>query len=218
MEQIVTARETREFCSGNAPSDAVLSQYCGCEGTIFRGQHFSNMDLTGFKLSDSEFLNVKFSNVTFSNMYLEDCNFTTCILDNVTFESRCLFKRVNWNQTVFSGVNVSGLSVCNGSSSDVVVGGEEGSGSGSVELVNVLEGGNSTCDDMEVKCKKKKEDNENIYRDLFLVSGAAFPGNVASAIAVYFLRRNYWLGNRDTHVYTVCIELLPAAAVSLFIC
>ena len=198
VEQIITARETREFCSGNASSDAVLPQYCGCEGTIFRGQQFSNMDLSGFKLSDSKFLNVTFSNVTFSDMDLEDCTFTACVLDNVTFESRCLFKRVKWNQTVFSGVNVSGLSVCNGSSSDVVVGGEENSGSGEggrLELVNLLEGGNSTCSDMEVKCKKKKKENKNIYRDLFLVSGATFPGNVASAIAVYFLRRNYWLGN-----------------------
>lgn len=193
----MAAREIREFCRGTAPSDAMLPQYCGCEGATFRGQHFSNMDLTGFKLSSSDFLNVTFNNVTFSDVYLEDCNFTSCVLDNVTFESRCSFKRVNWNQTVFSGVNVSGLSVCNGS---VVVGGEENSGSGegvSVELVNVLEGVNSTCGDVEVECKEKKRSNKNIYRDLFLVSGAAFPGNVASAIAVYFLRRNYWLGNGD---------------------
>lgn len=218
MEQITAARDMREFCHDDVPKDAILSQYCGCEGTTFRGQHFSNMTLSGFKLTDSDFFNVTFTNVTFSDLYLENCNFTTCVLENVTFESRCAFKLVNWNQTVFSGVNVSGLSVCNGSTSEVVEEENAESGDGGivrVELVTVLEGVNGSCEDVEVKCEEKKR-NKNIYRDLFFVSGAAFPGNIASAIAVYFLRRNYWLGSEQ--IYTTQTNAAICFLVSLLVC
>lgn len=199
VAQVTDAQVTsrfRSFCHQGARVDATLTDYCGCEGATFSGQHFSNMDFNSFKLSDSIFHNVTFTNATFSDLSLEKCNFTGCVLDNVTFVSRCSFNHVHFNQTTFSHVNASGLSVCNNGSVTELVGrrgggsGESGDG-GIRELVAVLESKNTSCED--VKCEES-EKSGNIYRDLFLVSGSAFPGNIASAIAVYFLRRNYWLG------------------------
>ena len=211
MEQVTEAESDRHFtafCHAEADPNASLSDYCDCEGANFTGQHFSNVNLTSFNLTNSAFRNVTFTNVTFSNVSLESCNFTGCVLDNVSFESRSTFHDVNWDQMTFNRVNVSGLSVCNGSVSESVesVGdGEGGSGEGDIgELGTVLLGETSaSCEDVEVECEGR-EKGSHVYRDLFLVSGSAFPGNIASAIAVYFMRRNYWMGR--PHAPTVHVE------------
>ena len=182
--------EFKSFCGREVPASGPLSDYCGCEWTRFSGQNFADLEISNFKLTDSVFHNVKFTNVTFSDISLKRCNFTECVLENVWFKSQCSFDRVSWNQTVFSGVNTSGLDVCDGK----VVEGEcgdncEGVG---VDPVTVLEGRNNSCEDGEVECEEK--DSSTVYRDLFLVSASSFPGNIASAFAVYYLRRNYWMG------------------------
>ena len=198
------AKDFENFCHRKAHTDAVLQDYCGCEGAYFSGQHFTNINLDNFQLTSSDFHNVTFTNVTFSDSLLADCTFTMCVLDSVKFELNSTFDHVDWNHTAFSGVNVSGLSVCNGSARNVdgsVVGSGEGE---SGELVRVLIGGNASCADVEVECEER-ETSDTVYRDLFLVSGSAFPGNIVSAVAVYFLRRNYWMGKHGSseRIYTV---------------
>ena len=74
-------------------------------------------------------------------------------------------------------------------------GGCKGRLSGEV-VTSLTEGVNSSCEGVsgeEVECEEGEESGR-LYRDLFLVAAAASPGNIASAIAVYFMRRNYWMG------------------------
>ena len=182
----------KSFCHTQAPANASLSDYCGCEDASFRGLQFTNVDFSNLKLSYSSFYNVTFTNVTFTDFSLEQSNFNVCVLENVRFVSRCSFNHVNLHQTVFNRVNTSGLSVCDG---EVEEGRNEGGCDGNCEddvIVNAQEGGNGSCDNVEVECEET--DNSDVYRDLFLVSASSFPGNIASAIAVYFLRRSYWMG------------------------
>ena len=119
-----------------------------------------------------------------------------CELNNVIFGARSQFKRVDWNQSVFHCVNVSGLSVCGGEMVGWGSGEECNDHNVSDEMVTMTEGGNVSCDgvkDVKVECEALNEDT-SLYRDLFIVAAAAVPGNIASAIAVFFMRRNYWMG------------------------
>ena len=52
----------------------------------------------------------------------------------------------------------------------------------------------STCSDDLYNNVISKSDDFCVYRDSFLVAASALPRNIASAFAVYFLRRNYCLG------------------------
>lgn len=45
----------------------------------------------------------------------------------------------------------------------------------------------------EFDCPEEEEDDDRVYRDNFIISASALPGNIVSAIAVYFLRRNGWV-------------------------
>ena len=197
--------ETARFCHHSPPSNVSLYDYCGCDRSSFTDQHFTNTHFSQFKLSHSNFHGVKFSNVTFTNSVIEDSNFTNCSLENVRFGEKMRLIRVRWYHTVFTGVNVTGLISCGGEVKGGG-GGEGGSGGGGEwgELVMALEGGNASCGEEgeEVKCEKE-EDEESVYRDLFFVAASATVGNIASAIGVYYMRRNYWMGQ-----YTI---ILPSS-------
>ena len=102
-------------------------------------------------------------------------------------------------------VNVTELTSCEGVVEGVRV--EEGSGEDSEpgDVVRVLEGNNTSCAGREkVECEVEEEEDK-VYRDLFLISFAATPGNIASAIAVYFMRRNYWMG--QSVCVCVCVAM-----------
>ena len=203
MEQVTDIQKQHDFNSfchhqqqQSSSKHISLSDYCGCDGITFVGENFTNAEFRNVKISHCLFEDVTFSNVTFSDFYLEDCSFIDCELNNVTFGARSQFKRVDWNQSVFHCVNVSGLSVCGGEMVGWGSGEECNDHNVSDEMVTMTEGGNVSCDgvkDVKVECEALNEDT-SLYRDLFIVAAAAVPGNIASAIAVFFMRRNYWMG------------------------
>ena len=198
VQQITDAdRQTAfsHFCHHSTPENVSLYDYCSCGGVSFHDQHFSNTHFTNFQLSLSNFHNVAFTNVTFTDSLFENCNCTNCSLDGVVFGEGAQLGHVGWYGTSFTGVNVTGLSSCGG---EVRGGGGGGGGEAASgefgELVRVLKGGNASCEGVRgVECEKEEEEG-SVYRDLFFVSASATVGNIASAIAVYFMRRNYWMG------------------------
>jgi hypothetical protein len=195
VEQVTKSDKRSEFsrfCHHSTPENVSLYDYCGCDGASFSDQHFSNTHFANFHLNLANFHNVQFTNVTFTDSLLESCNFTNCTMENVVFGERTQMVHVGWYATGFVGVNVTGLSSCEG---EVIGGGGGEVGSGEFgELVRVLEGGNATsCEGVrQVECEGKEEGS--VYRDLFFVAASASVGNIASAIGVYFMRRNYWMG------------------------
>ena len=203
VEQVTKADQRSEFsrfCHRSTPENVSLYDYCGCDGASFSDQHFSNTRFANFQLNLADFHNVRFTNVTFTESLLESCNFTNCTMESVVFGEGTQMVRVGWYASDFVGVNVTGLSSCEG---EVIGrgGGEVGSGEFG-ELVRVLEGGNATsCEGVgQVECEG--EESGSVYRDLFFVAASASVGNIASAIGVYFMRRNYWMGQSIVqHMY-----------------
>ena len=102
------------FCHRETPDDASLYDYCGCRGTTFHDQNFTNANFTKFTLTHSTFHGVRFTNVTFTDSVFESCNFTDCYLEDVRFGSESYVIDVRWERTVFVRVNVSELGACEG--------------------------------------------------------------------------------------------------------
>ena len=199
VQQITTQRDNdrlEAFCNTTvAGSVESLEPYCDCGTTLFSDMEiedtqFKNLRMDGVIFSNVSFFNVSFSSVVFNGTQFTDgCQFIESNISssyfNATFFENITLDSVTIESSLLCSMNGSGLKVVSSTRLNASML-EEGA----------LKTGRVKCreedsDFKEIKCKSS---NSQIYRDSFFVTASAFPGNVASAIAVYFLRRNYWLG------------------------
>ena len=188
--------------------------YCGCNLTIFQDFTISNAHLESWMVGKATFSNVTFNNVTFNNVIINSSQF----IDNCVFRNSVVknskFVNLNWDGVSLESLNISSSFIC-----DLRGNNETMSLPMLLYLYNTsLNGGrplnqttnitspsellinpgvnSTTCDKnlLESKIDCEIPDSFTVYRDSFFISASALPGNIASAIAVYFLRRNYWLG------------------------
>ena len=214
--------EFDNFCSKNVTdiNSTTLPDYCGCNGTVFHDSIISDVHLEKWNVSDVVLNNVTFERVNFSDVSFTntdfvsgssfiDCNFhhsqiLNSFLDNFTFDSLSLFDSrlcgtTATNITVRNSLTISNTSINSyqNSTPTVVL---EGNSSFFMDLlefkyVNISNDSCATGDVNEwpIQCLLK-EDDFRVYRDSFFISASALPGNIVSAVAVYFFTRKYWLG------------------------
>ena len=205
------------FCTQNVstPPDS-LQLYDGCHNTTFEGVTFESFGLSNWRIS-ATFSNVTFHEVNFTNVVFKDCEFRNCKIRQVRFNSTYLVNSI-WEDVALESVTFSSSDVCglvaqNTSveglltMSNVDVNGRRISNETQVNRTLFLQlvesDSNATCLNSngygDVKCGEV--DDNRVYRDNFFVAASALPGNLVSAAAVYFLRRNYWLGE----LYGLCM-------------
>lgn len=200
------ADDLQKFCNKTtnfSPTDKVIS-YCGCSSSVFQDTVISHQQLEKWRINNVLFTNVTFLNVTFDYVLFNSTEFRECKFLNSTF-TRLFFNATNFNDVQFESVNIVPTSLCLFSNKS----------EGAVTLENVTINGrmaesrhfniselwtflepevNSTCSENQYADIMCRSDDFRVYRDSFIVSGSAIPGVLVSATAVYFLRRNYWLG------------------------
>ena len=232
VNQINTDRDEenfKKFCNRNVtltPSDSITA-YCDCSNTVFFNFTLQDTTLDNCRIKDVTFSNVTFVNVSFINFAFDVVAFNHCHFTDSDFTHTC-FNATNFDNVSFSSVGFYSSSLCNLTGSFVKIENNSlNSGDITYEVFNTLFESVLDLDgDCDVdRCYKEAcEDNSRVYRDSFFVSASAFPGNIASAFAVYFLQRNYWLGKSETFYHQkyylpFCLLLspLPVIAFSLLI-
>ena len=215
ISELTTQKDLEEFerfCNNtvNVTGWSHMEAYCDCSQTVFSDVTLTDSELRNFRIHDVLFSNVSFQNINFDSVVFNstqfvDCqfyesNFTDSLFNSTQFEN-VLFHSVNIHSSSLCSMNGSAVEVCNNSLilEEVDVNGDQVD----YEMLNtsafqerVLNRGNGQkCSEnkllRQIQCKPP---DNRVYRDSFFVSASALPGNIASAIAVYFLRRNYWLG------------------------
>ncbi len=198
VDQITTQKNAEDFevfCNRTITADSYnenLKSFCGCRNTIF-----TDMDIKDTQFSDFRMDGVVFSNVTFTNV-----SFSAVVFNGTEFSGGCQFRDSKFstsyfNATYFEDVTFDSVSIessllCFMNGSGIRIG---NSTALSAEMFEQVENqDNVNCEDEDYKDIECKAPKSGIYRDSFFITASALPGNVASAIAVYFLRRNYWLG------------------------
>ena len=179
--------------------------FCGCPETDYH-----NVTLEGIRLANTwwgqdsiisdlivkggSIKEVWFNNVTMDTVYFQD----VVIHDAYFFNS-------TWNNVYFSNVTyIDNSSFCGIKNETSPA---HSSNEGQVSTLGSLTA-NWSCDSAltpPANCliKELEVDLEKEYFYDFLIAASAFPGNVVSAIAVYFLTRSYWLGKGN--VMCVCV-------------
>ena len=206
MDQITKRADQNNlnrFCNESSLSSAAdMRSICDCSSTFFEDAVIRDLELKEWQINDVQFDNITFVNVTFDDVLFNSTNFRNCKFQNSTFRS-LHFKAVSFDNVVLDTVAIMPRSFCllsNGSAGDVDMGNVTVNGTildwvvNASQLQEYLDGLSSQkCvgPEFDIICHS---DDFRIYRDSFIVSASALPGNVASAIAVYVMRRNIWLG------------------------
>lgn len=198
------------FCNQNVSTlPESLQQYDGCSNIRFEGVIFESFSLRNWKIS-ATFSNVTFQELNFTNVVFQDCEFKNCRIQQVWFDSTYLVNST-WEEVALESVMFSSSDICG-----VVARNTSIEGLVTMSNVNVSNwriynetevnttlfqqlvdtDSNVTCLNTmgygDVRCGEAHDNR--VYRDNFFVAASALPGNLVSATAVYFLRRNYWLG------------------------
>lgn len=165
--------------------------------------------------SSTSYTNVTFNHITFSDWVFVDALlnrsvFNRCVFNGVTFRrvnatsalfvngsgTAMFFDTAVLHSTGFCGLNVSNFTIVGGQVTNVTVNGR--SVSNQTALLEALWEGKpppSPCSAPSAGSPyTSKVDKYQVYQESFYIAGSALPGNILSAVAVYFLRRNYWLG------------------------
>ena len=210
INELTTAKDAaifEEMCNTTVTEDD-LGKFCGCSNTMFENFILRDTKFQNFKINDVTFYNASFTSVNFDNILFNQTEFIECQFIECNF-TKTLFNATDFNGVEFRSIRIGSSSMCPLNSSDVEVenfvtslnvnisGRSVGNRTFDTASFNkVLSLGSSHGCDLkvdreEVSCTPP---SSRLYRDSFFVSASAFPGNIASAFAVYFFRRNYWLG------------------------
>ncbi len=200
-----------KFCDRNVTSSDVslslLDSLCDCTQTTFHGSVIGDVLVEDWIIS-ARFIGTSFGRTHFSNVLFKDCEFVDCAMDGVALHSAHFVNSrltglslsdATIQESQFCGVHGEKISIRNVTIEDVLVNGREAENSTVfVSLLNTSEGcSNGKVEKIEesvdVDCREI-DDDDRVYRDNFIIAASALPGNIVSAIAVYFFRRNYWLG------------------------
>ena len=223
-----------EKCQTNVTDfdPSLFQSYCGCNSTVFQDFTVSNVDIHSWMIGRATFSNITFSNVTFDDViirnqsqFIDSCEFHNCTFKNSKFV------QLTWNEVNIESVHIQSSEICDLRGMDVIltpslvvynssINGNYFNNTSIVKSSDVLmeNGANSTCniDHLSSILECRIPDSFALYRDSFFVSASALPGNIASAIAVYFFRRNYWLGKTCTRICNVSFSSpLPSLTVLL---
>ena len=200
------AEELKRYCNSSATFSGPtnLVPFCDCSSTRFEAITVSDQELKNWKINDVLFQNATFYNITFDSVLFNNTEFRDCKILNSTFIG-AYFNSTKFIDVLFQSVDFLPNSVCISEDSegelilDDISMNIEG-GKSDIHLSSSpnwagMDGGISTgCTAKEYTNMHCSSDDFRVYRDSFFVSAAALPGNIASAIAVYYLRRNHWLG------------------------
>lgn len=187
--------------------DYPLQEFCGCQGTEFSGAVFRDEAVKNWTISNATFTNTQFTGVNMSEAVFLNSTFVNVSFHNVLVE-RSFVLHCSWSEVSASGTllqasqlcglelinsDLSELSLANVTVNSVLVGLYQQTNTSLLE--ELLDSpSNQSCDERDlppVVCREP--DSFKVYRDSFFVSASALPGNIASAIAVYYLTRKYWL-------------------------
>ena len=203
------AEDFREMCNVTVQEDT-LERFCGCSNTMFANFALEDTQLKDLMLGDVIFSNVSFRNVSFDTVLFSGTEFVNCEFSESNF-TRTLFKGTDFNHVLFNSVSIRLSSMCPLNSTGVVdvtnlwthqnvnisghrVDNRTFDTDSFARAVNAAES-IGVCDlQVEYEDVICTAPDSRVYRDSFFVSASAFPGNIASAFAVYFFPRNYWLG------------------------
>ena len=218
VEQINDRAEADRFygASCNATiSDLVLSttqlaRLSHCSSTSYRNVTFDRAEFTGWTFSDASLTSSVFKGCVFNRVSFQKVNFSAVHFVNGS-STELLFDSVVLNTTDFCRFNASHPTSLNSLVIDTVVNGR-GVGNQTALLEALVEGlpPPTACSFPPAgSVYSPTSDKYQVYRESFFVAGSALPGNVLSAVAVYFLRRNYWLGalplQYSLHLFTLTL-------------
>ena len=188
-----------------------LSSYCGCSDAEFVGVSVSNQTIKAWNIHNAFFHNVTFSDVIFDSVLFNNTDFKDCRV------VRGKLKDVYFNASKLSGlvflqsVEIEDDSLCVSRDSDGRIVLANATADEEEKQLSQVESSKSKTSRLEsdggcelenpasVQCSF---DDFRVYRDSFFVSASGLPGNLASAIAVYYLRRNHWLGKAGSVLQT----------------
>ncbi len=130
----------------------------------------------GVSFYNGHFVNTTWRNIEFVNVTFNNTNFCDINTQNISFTATTFINSTLNNNISLDGVSTDNLTML--FNSDLLT---------------------STCDQRiapPTNCITPQEevDLKQEYFYDFLIASSAFPGNIVSAIAVYFFRRSYWLG------------------------
>lgn len=196
-----------KFCNVTVNGTSVdLAKYCDCGQTVFSEFELADLELKRFRVNDVIFSNVSFININFDSVMFNRTQFINCQFHDSNF-TRSFFNYATFDNVLFDSVNMASSSLCSVSGSAVEIQGSStvwenvdvnGNNSNPSEFKKLLnQNAHQNCGDSVYNLLKKIQCNppdSRVYRDSFFISASAFPGNIASAFAVYFFRRNYWMG------------------------
>lgn len=202
-----------------ANSDS-LQELCECADTAFHNITIRNLKLRVWSLERATFIDVSFLQVNFSQVELTASTFVNCTFKDVHFKS-VLLNKSSWENVTLDNVLIESTKICN---SHIV--GTSIENNSTLIMRDVLMGENELLEeyvndstfahlvlsaeascpssskiskDTNVECESS--DDYKIYRDNFIIAASATPGMIVSSIAVYFFRRNFWMGTSVSYNY-----------------
>lgn len=242
VSQINDARNAEDFqalCNTTVVggTDAQgLKEYCGCGSTVFSNITIVNTQLHMIKFNEVTFNKVSFRNVSFDQVLFNGTEFIECQFQDSSF-TRTLFNATDFSGGLFDSVSFKTSSLCPQSLQDMQV--DDFTTLGNVNISglradnrtfntstfdSLINSDGDNGDSKKESCDLQVQFEEvvcspfdnRVYRDSFFISASALPGNIASAFAVYFLRRNYWLAF-SLFCSTVSSFLLYVSNVEAFV-
>ena len=176
-----------------------------CSSTSFKNVTFDHITFTDWTFADSLLERSIFDSCVFNDVTFQKVNTTSALFVNGS-GTAVLFDTTVLHSTGFCGLSVSNFTMVGSLVTDVTVNGRPVSNQTS--LLKALREGfppPSPCSAPSVGSPyTTKVDKYQVYEESFYIAGSALPGNILSAFAVYFLRRNYWLGQFLFFVLVVC--------------
>eukprot|EP00731_Ephydatia_muelleri_P012149 Em0006g1043a len=202
VEQINERADVDRFYGAscnNTISDLILgseelTRLRRCSSTSFKNVTFDHITFTDWTFADSLLERSIFDSCVFNDVTFQRVNTTSALFVNGS-GTAVLFDTTVLHSTGFCGLNVSNFTMVGSLVTDVTVNGRPVSNQTS--LLEALREGfppPSPCSAPSVGSPyTTKVDKYQVYEESFYIAGSALPGNILSAFAVYFLRRNYWL-------------------------
>ena len=203
VEQINERAQVDQFYSASCNSTisnlvlgtAELARLRHCSSTSYQNVTFDHAKFDNWIFSDSLFNTSVFKGCVFNGVTFQRVNLTSAHFVNGS-GTAMLFDFVVFNTTSFCGFNTSNTTIVGGLVINTTVNSRPVTNQ--TYLLEALQEGLPPPTPCAVPPAglpySITADKYQVYQESFYVAGSALPGNVLSAVAVYFLRRNYWLG------------------------
>ena len=205
-------RTLSNYTTTSSNINSINRLFCACPTTSYNNVTFNNITVSSWWSTNSNLTNlmilggryddiwyndvvmdtVYYDDITFDDVHVINSTWRNVALINVTFINTHLCnidtQNISFTSTIFTNSTFNNVSLDDLSSEDL-----------SMLFNNDQSLVTSSCDERSApptNCivPQTEVDLSKEYFYDFVIAGSAFPGNVISAIAVYFFRRSYWLG------------------------